>query len=189
MSAPQLPMLCRTCGGPSTPTDAGEIVCAYCGALDRLPAAELDRMLELRRRVTVAANATLQLAGRERSLALIFEGRAAFWRVSAMWFAFVPVVIRVHARRIVVDDRPDSQGAACRAPAPGLDRPGAAWWGRPRDVRRLVGWSTRLSPEDPASSACTRASPTGAACAMPCLWRRPARPPGSADSGACSARR
>jgi hypothetical protein len=28
------------------PTDGGQIVCAYCGALDRLPADDLARFLE-----------------------------------------------------------------------------------------------------------------------------------------------
>jgi DNA-directed RNA polymerase subunit RPC12/RpoP len=88
----QIPILCVRCGGRADPEDDGGLHCPFCGASDRLPADELDRALELKRRVDAAARAAAQLDGLQATLARIFEDRRAFWRVQSTWlaaFAFV----------------------------------------------------------------------------------------------------
>ena len=62
----------------STPTAELTIHCGYCGADDQLPADELGRALELKRRVQKTAHAVAQLSGVQAALAFIFEDRGAF---------------------------------------------------------------------------------------------------------------
>ena len=78
----QIPILCKNCMGPASPDYDGQILCGYCGHSDKLPADELDRALELKRRVAAAKNSVARLAGLESALSHIFESRAAFFRAA-----------------------------------------------------------------------------------------------------------
>jgi hypothetical protein len=94
MTPAQIPILCVRCGGRADPDDDGGLHCAFCGTSDRLPADELGRALELKRRVDAAARAAAQLDGLQATLARIFEDRRAFWRVQSTWLAaFVFVAV------------------------------------------------------------------------------------------------
>jgi hypothetical protein len=94
--ARQIPILCRNCGGPAAPAWDGSIACPYCGHRDQLPADELGRALELKRRVAAAAEGVAQLRGLESALGHVFESRAAFLRASGLWF-FVALFVAGYA--------------------------------------------------------------------------------------------
>jgi hypothetical protein len=87
MHRAQIPILCVRCGGRADPDADGGLHCPFCGTSDRLPADELDRALELRRRIDAAARAAAQLDGLQAALARIFEERRAFWRLQSTWLA------------------------------------------------------------------------------------------------------
>lgn len=93
MTAHQIPILCKQCGGPTTPADDGSLACPYCGHRDRLPDDQLGRALELKRRVAAAANGVAQLRGLESSLGYIFESRGAFVRATAPWLILAPLIL------------------------------------------------------------------------------------------------
>jgi DNA-directed RNA polymerase subunit RPC12/RpoP len=93
MTPAQIPILCVRCGGRADPDDDGGLHCPFCGASDRLPADELGRALELKRRVDAAARATAQLDGLQAALARIFEDRRAFWRMQSTWLGALVFVL------------------------------------------------------------------------------------------------
>jgi len=90
--ARQIPILCRHCGGPATPAWDGGIACSFCGQRDQLPADELGRALELRRRVAAAAEGVAQMRGMESALAHVFESRGAFARAAGLWLVIAAAV-------------------------------------------------------------------------------------------------
>lgn len=88
------PVLCAKCGAPADVRAELDVHCPYCGADDRLPADELTRALELKRRVANAARTVAQLDGLSSSLARVFEQRGAFVRATGSWLVvFVLVVV------------------------------------------------------------------------------------------------
>jgi DNA-directed RNA polymerase subunit RPC12/RpoP len=89
----QIPILCAKCGGPTTPADDGSLACPYCGHPDRLPADELGRALELKRRVAQAANGVAQLHGLESTLGWIYESRGVFVRAMLPWLVVAPLIL------------------------------------------------------------------------------------------------
>jgi hypothetical protein len=91
----QISILCKECGGATTPREDFSLSCPYCGSEDRLPENELDRAIELRRRVAAAAGSVAQLDGLSAALASIFEDRRAFLRVAAPWLV-VALLITVY---------------------------------------------------------------------------------------------
>jgi hypothetical protein len=91
-SQEQLPVLCKACGGATTPRDDLSLECPYCGAKDKLPDNELDRALELKRRVGSRAASVAQLEGLSAALASIFEDRGAFLRVTSPWLVVAVLV-------------------------------------------------------------------------------------------------
>lgn len=81
--APELmPALCRHCGGPSL-VQEGELRCPYCGQRERLPEDRAALVLDLERRVVIAASAAFQAAGTVRALAGLFERPAPLRRTIA----------------------------------------------------------------------------------------------------------
>jgi hypothetical protein len=88
----QVPILCKECGGAATPHDDLSLTCAYCGAKDLLPENQLDRAIELKRRVVSAAGSVAQLEGLSAALASIFEDRRAFVRVAAPWLVIAVLI-------------------------------------------------------------------------------------------------
>jgi len=87
------PVLCAKCGAPADVRADLTVHCAYCGADDRLPADDLSRALELKRRLTHATRAVAQLDGMSAALARVFEQRGAFLRATGTWlFVFLLVV-------------------------------------------------------------------------------------------------
>jgi DNA-directed RNA polymerase subunit RPC12/RpoP len=89
----QIPVLCKNCGGPMEPREAFAFVCPYCDSRDRLPEDELDRALELKRRIARVKSREVQIDRAQMALARIFEDRKAFFRVQGTWlFVFVVVV-------------------------------------------------------------------------------------------------
>ena len=92
-AAPQIPVLCGSCGGAVDPREDFSLVCPYCDAVDRLPENELDRVLELKRRVRAAANSAAQLRGVEAALSSMYEGRGAFVRLTAPYLAIAGIVL------------------------------------------------------------------------------------------------
>jgi uncharacterized Zn finger protein (UPF0148 family) len=91
--AQQIPILCAQCGGATTPRDDGTLACPFCGHQDRLPDDQLGRALELKRRVTAAANGVAQLRGMESALGHIFESRGAFVRAAGPWLVLAPLIL------------------------------------------------------------------------------------------------
>jgi uncharacterized Zn finger protein (UPF0148 family) len=91
--AQQIPILCAQCGGATTPRDDGTLACPFCGHQDRLPDDQLGRALELKRRVTAAANGVAQLRGMESALGTIFESRGAFVRAAGPWLVLAPLIL------------------------------------------------------------------------------------------------
>lgn len=89
----QIPILCARCGGAATPADDGGLTCPFCGHADRLPDDQLGRALELKRRVTAAANKVAQLRGMESALGHIFESRGAFVRAAGPWLVLAPAIL------------------------------------------------------------------------------------------------
>lgn len=89
----QIPLLCANCGGTADPADDGTLRCPFCGHADRLPADQLGRALELKRRVASAAASAAQLRGLESGLAHVFEDRRAFIRVTGPWLIVAPVIL------------------------------------------------------------------------------------------------
>jgi DNA-directed RNA polymerase subunit RPC12/RpoP len=83
----QLPILCARCMGPAQPGENGVLTCAYCGHRDQLPADQLGRALELKRRLGAAKNSVANVEGMEGALSEIFESRGAFWRASGLYVA------------------------------------------------------------------------------------------------------
>jgi len=88
----QLPLLCKTCGGPVESGEGLSLHCPYCGVDDRLPDDELDRVLELKRRVAAATRSAVQLDHAAALLADIFEKKRAFLRVQGSWLAILGFV-------------------------------------------------------------------------------------------------
>jgi hypothetical protein len=93
MAAQQIPVLCARCGGAAVPADDGALHCPFCGHDDRLPADQLGRALELKRRLASAAASAAQLRGMESGLAHVFEDRWAFVRVTGPWLLIAPVIL------------------------------------------------------------------------------------------------
>lgn len=93
MAAQQIPVLCARCGGAAVPSDDGALHCPFCGHDDRLPADQLGRALELKRRVAAAAGSQAQLKGLESGLAHVFEDRWAFVRVTGPWLLVAPAIL------------------------------------------------------------------------------------------------
>ena len=90
----QLPVLCRSCGGPSGVGPDLVLRCPFCGAVDQLPGDALTRALELKRRLADASRNVAQVEGLERALGSIFEQRGAFLRATGTYlFLFVLVTV------------------------------------------------------------------------------------------------
>ncbi|MEZ4362134.1 MAG: hypothetical protein R3B48_18240 [Kofleriaceae bacterium] len=81
----QLPILCARCLGACRPLDDGAVVCDYCGQRDRLPADQLGRALELRRRLAAAHHSVANVTGMETALSELFESRGAYWRAAGIY--------------------------------------------------------------------------------------------------------
>ena len=86
------PILCRRCGSGMTLLANMSAQCRHCGAIDGLPADELGRMLEIKSRLALAEQRSLQVRGVDATLATIFENRAAFWRVSGLYLVVALIV-------------------------------------------------------------------------------------------------
>jgi DNA-directed RNA polymerase subunit RPC12/RpoP len=71
--------------GSARPGDDGIVICGYCGHRDQLPADQLGRALEIKRRLTAAKNSVANVEGMESALSEIFESRAGFWRVAGIY--------------------------------------------------------------------------------------------------------
>jgi hypothetical protein len=92
----QIPVLCRRCHGPAEPRDDGSITCRYCGALDQLPADQLGRALELKRRLAAAKASVANIEGLDAVLGGLFEDRRAFRRV--IWlYGVVALVVTAYS--------------------------------------------------------------------------------------------
>lgn len=89
----QIPILCGTCGAPVAHRADLSLRCPYCGTEDRLPADELGRALELKRRVALAAKSVVQFDRTQAALAHIFEERRAFLRVQGSWLVVLGFVL------------------------------------------------------------------------------------------------
>lgn len=95
-----LPILCRACGGPVTPTEDIHIVCPFCATPDELPREAHARVRELRRRLLARARTLDQLSRVDLALALVFERPAALLKTMTpygllalcMLFAMVPTL-------------------------------------------------------------------------------------------------
>jgi len=71
--------------GPAEPSLDGSIVCSYCGFRDTLPADELSRALELKRRLAAANGSVANVQGMESALSEIFEKRSAYWSAAGIY--------------------------------------------------------------------------------------------------------
>lgn len=91
----QTPILCEQCLGPATPHADGSVVCSFCRHRGVLPHDQLQRTLELTRRLRLAANAVAQVQGTEVALSHVFESRWAFVRAAGM-FLFLAVAMTVY---------------------------------------------------------------------------------------------
>jgi hypothetical protein len=91
-----IPILCRSCRGPAAPEWDGSIACPYCGHRDQLPADELSRALELKRRLAAAAEGVAQMRGLESALGHVFESRGAFFRASG-FYLFLALAVALYA--------------------------------------------------------------------------------------------
>jgi hypothetical protein len=110
MTSEQIPLLCAGCGGPGNPSAEGVLVCPYCGRREQLPANELDRMLEMRRRLAAAAMQAEQCKGVERALFSIFESGSMFSGFLGVYFAFAGFVLLysvVSAWSVLTTTNPD----------------------------------------------------------------------------------
>jgi hypothetical protein len=74
-----IPLLCDQCGCPVEAADGRTLRCPHCGAFDRLPAHNLERALELKRRLQRAARAVVPLDGVALRLAGLYEDGRRFW--------------------------------------------------------------------------------------------------------------
>lgn len=92
----QTPVLCSECLGPAHAALDGTVTCGYCRHVGRLPDDQLQRAMELSRRVRQAAVSVAQLEGTERALGHIYESRWAFVRVAGP-FAVAAVFFLVQA--------------------------------------------------------------------------------------------
>jgi hypothetical protein len=95
------PILCRRCGSGMTLLANMSAQCRHCGAIDALPADELGRMLDIKNRLALAEQRTLQVRGVDATLAAIFEDRAAFWRVSGLYLAVALLVTGLGSVQLV----------------------------------------------------------------------------------------
>jgi DNA-directed RNA polymerase subunit RPC12/RpoP len=93
VSTAQIPVLCRTCGGPVDAQPDLSLRCPYCGTEDRLPQDELSRALELKGRIARAANAVAQVQGFQGTLSTIFEERGAYFRVTGIYLVLGSVIL------------------------------------------------------------------------------------------------
>jgi DNA-directed RNA polymerase subunit RPC12/RpoP len=89
----QLPLLCAGCGGPGQLQADGSLRCPYCGRVERLAANDLDRMLEMRKRLSAAAAQAEQCHGVSRALFSIFESRNVFGGFIGIYFGFAGLVL------------------------------------------------------------------------------------------------
>jgi hypothetical protein len=92
-AAEQIPLLCGGCGGPGALGPDGSLNCPYCGRREQLPANELDRMMEMRRRLSAAAMQAEQCKGIERALFSIFESTSMFSGMLGVYFAFAAFML------------------------------------------------------------------------------------------------
>jgi uncharacterized membrane protein len=79
---------------------AGELSCQYCGLREGLPKEHADLVVELNRRLTLAANAAFQATGVLKALARIFEQGSAVGSVAGLFFVLalgVTVVVLLGA--------------------------------------------------------------------------------------------
>jgi DNA-directed RNA polymerase subunit RPC12/RpoP len=74
----RIPLICHQCDQPVEASDGRTLRCPHCGTFDRLPARDLERALELKRRLQRAAGSVTPLAGVELVLARLYEGRRVF---------------------------------------------------------------------------------------------------------------
>jgi hypothetical protein len=88
----QLPVLCRACGAPAEVGPTFLVRCGFCGMHDELPKDELDRALELKRRLSDAARYVAQVEGMERALATMFEEKGAFLRATGAYLVVLALV-------------------------------------------------------------------------------------------------
>lgn len=95
------PVLCRRCGSGMRLLANMAVQCRSCGAIDSLPADELGRMLEIKSRLTLAEQRALQVRGVDATLAVIFEDRAAFLRVSGLYVAVALLVTALGSAQLV----------------------------------------------------------------------------------------
>ena len=79
------PILCRQCGGHMQLAAEGTVTCPFCGARDVLPADELGRALEIKRRLADAERRAAHVRGFDGALAGAFEDRMAFVRVMGVY--------------------------------------------------------------------------------------------------------
>lgn len=96
-----IPILCRRCGSGMTLLTNLSVQCRYCGAIDGLPADELGRMLEIKSRLALAEQRTLQVRGMDATLAAIFEDRSAFLRVSGVYVVVALLVTTLASVQLV----------------------------------------------------------------------------------------
>jgi len=67
--------------------------CEHCHGVDALPADELSRVLELKNRLALAEQGSLQVRGVDATLAGIFEDRSAFLRVAGLYLGVALLVL------------------------------------------------------------------------------------------------
>jgi hypothetical protein len=68
------------------------VSCRYCGAHDVLPPDDLGRALDIKNRLALAEQRSLQLRGIDAALASVFEDRMAFLRVAGIYFALSALI-------------------------------------------------------------------------------------------------
>ncbi|HEY3500473.1 MAG TPA: hypothetical protein VGK73_37530 [Polyangiaceae bacterium] len=95
------PILCRRCGGAMTLLADMSVQCRHCGALDRLPGDELGRMLEIKNRLALAEQRSLQVRGVDATLATIFEDRMAFVRVGGLYVAVALIIVVAASSQLI----------------------------------------------------------------------------------------
>lgn len=72
---PNLPVLCKRCGGPAKLVNDVDVACPFCGATETLPMDAQARTRELRARLYAAGRASANVAGFVRTLASFYENR------------------------------------------------------------------------------------------------------------------
>ena len=182
--ASQIPILCKTCGGPARATSPVDLLCDFCGTPDRLPASEIDRGLELRRRLAVAAQSASTFSAMATALARTYEDPRALLNLLGV-YSGVLIVAAIPAGRTalsILRVPPSEWAFAALTSLPGLAVPlglllgpvlayGYGRWRYRRDVRPLLMARPPREPGAPARCrACGGTLPDGRGPFITCAY-------------------